>query len=63
MDSKALTSFKNNGSNRIVRLRGVTILGFCHGYFFIRICFVFRASDFDFKWSKKLSSLPSRGVP
>ena len=31
--------------------------------FFIRICFVFRASDFDFKWSKKLSSLPSRGVP
>ena len=40
---------ENKGSKRIITLRDVTVLGFVIGIYVIRICFVFRASDFGFK--------------
>ena len=38
-----------NGSSRIVTVSDVSVLGFCHCYFVIRICFEFQVSDFGFK--------------
>jgi hypothetical protein len=39
---------KNNGSNRIVTVSGVKVIGFCHWYFYYSN--LFRASCFGFRF-------------